>query len=175
MRHFLLFGLLLATLFGPARASAALATGTALRATFVAMAEDSTRWGAQAARAALNQYAGTNYQDIFEDGEDLGLGARLKTPTALTSAAKVKPAAFLLLAPNPSTGHVRVGYSLPQTAKAVELRVYDEWGQPAGTYALTDEALAAGVMLRLRDGIYHCVLLADGAVVAKERLLITAK
>ena len=71
MRHLLLFGLLLAALFGPIRASAALALGTALRATFVAMAEDSTRWGAQAARAALNQYAGTNYQDIFEDGEDL--------------------------------------------------------------------------------------------------------
>ena len=92
---------------------------------------------------------------------------------ALSSAAKAQPPSFLLLAPNPSTGHVRVGYSLPQAAKVVELRVYDEWGQAAGTYALTDEALASGVTLRLREGIYHCVLLADGAVAAKERLLIT--
>ena len=38
---------------------------------------------------------------------------------------------------------------------------------------LPDEALAAGVTLQLRAGIYQCVLLADGAVVARERLLIT--
>ena len=32
---------------------------------------------------------------------------------------------------------------------------------------------AAGVTLQLRAGIYQCVLLADGVVVARERLLIT--
>jgi hypothetical protein len=73
----------------------------------------------------------------------------------------------------PSTGHVQVGYGLPQTAKTVVLHVYDPWGQPQGTYALTDEALSEGVTLRLRAGIYHCTLVADGVVVAKERLLIT--
>ena len=57
----------------------------------------------------------------------------------------------------PSTGHVRI---------------YDEWGQWQGEYALTDAALAEGVTLQLRPGIYHCNLVADGKVVAKERLLI---
>ncbi len=37
--------------------------------------------------------------------------------------------------------------------------------QPARTYSLTDKVLSAG--------IYHCTLLADGVVVAHERLLIT--
>jgi hypothetical protein len=71
-----------------------------------------------------------------------------------------------------STGHVRVGYGLTQTAQQVTLRVYDEWGQWRGEYALTDAALAEGVTLQLRPGIYHCNLVADGKVVAKERLLI---
>lgn len=44
--------------------------------------------------------------------------------------------------------------------------------QPVGTYALTDEALASGITLKPRAGIYHCALLADGALVARERLLI---
>ena len=81
-------------------------------------------------------------------------------------------AAAPLLASNPSTGHVRVGYGLPQAAKAVTLRVYDQWGAPMSTYALTDETLAEGVTLKLRAGIYHCTLEADGAIVAKERLLL---
>ena len=153
MRLFLLIGLLLA-------------------ATFTAMAEDSLRWGSAAARAALNQYAGTNYRELTFDEGEAGVGARQTAP-ALDGVGKATPAAFLVLAPNPSTGHVRVGYSLLQTAQAVELRVDDEWGQPVGAYALTDEALTAGVTLRLRVGLYQCVLRADGAVAAKERLLIT--
>ena len=83
------------------------------------------------------------------------------------------PVAAAPLAPNPSTGYVRVGYSLAHAAKAVALRVYDQWGAPMATYTLTDEALAEGVTLKLRAGIYHCVLVADGVVAAKERLLIT--
>ena len=101
--------------------------------------------------------------------------ARLRPGAAPPAASIAPPAAFLLLLPNPSTGHVRVGYGLPQTAAVVELRVYDQWGQPVGTYALTDEALASGVWLRLRAGIYLCHLVADGTVRAKERLLITAE
>jgi hypothetical protein len=37
---------------------------------------------------------------------------------------------------------------------------------------LADERLAEGVELRLRAGIYQCQLVADGVVVARERLLI---
>ena len=45
---------------------------------------------------------------------------------ALLLAALFLPAPPLraaALAPNPSTGHVRVGYSLPHTAKAVEIKI----------------------------------------------------
>jgi hypothetical protein len=35
-----------------------------------------------------------------------------------------------------------------------------------------DERLAEGVYLHLREGIYQCQLVADGVVVARERLLI---
>ena len=38
--------------------------------------------------------------------------------------------------------------------------------------ALTAEALTEGVSLRLRPGLYQCVLEADGKVAARERLLI---
>ena len=149
MKYTVFFGLLLAALLSPA-------------------------WGTMAARAALNRYAGANYCEIGETEEELDAARLLPTSgISKVTAAQRGPAAFLLLAPNPSTGHVRVGYGLPGAAKFVVLRLYDEWGQPAGEYALTDEALEAGVTLRLRAGIYHCMLLADGAVVAKERLLIT--
>ena len=147
---------------------AALAPGTTLRDSFTAMAEDSLKWGSSAARAALNQYAGTNYRELrLDEGTETGEAARG------TAVAPTEATAFIVLLPNPSTGHVRVGYGLAHPAAVVELRVFDQWGQPQGTYALTDEALASGVWLRLRAGIYHCQLVADGAVVAKERLLIT--
>jgi hypothetical protein len=74
---------------------------------------------------------------------------------------------------HPSTGLVRVGYGLPQAAKTVELRVFDAWGRPMGTYSLADDKLGEGVYLNLRQGIYQCQLVADGVVAAKERLLIT--
>ena len=83
------------------------------------------------------------------------------------------PAAAALLAPNPSPGHVRVSYGLAQPAKAVELRLYDAWGRTAGTYALPTTGQPVERPLPLRAGIYHCTLVADGAIVAKERLLIT--
>lgn len=135
---------------------------------FSALAEDSLKWGATAARAALNQYAGTNYRELrLDEGTETGEAARG------TAVAPTEATAFIVLLPNPSTGHVRVGYGLPHSAATVELRVFDSWGQPQGTYPLTDEALSAGVWLRLRAGIYYCQLVADGAVVAKERLLIT--
>jgi hypothetical protein len=155
----------------------AFATDPTLRATFVAMAEDSTAWGSPAARAALNQYAGTEYAELDEFVADSATAARTTTrgpdgrlkPRAEPTPERV---ASIVLVPNPSTGHVRVGYGLPRAARTVEMRVYDSWGQLRGTYALDDEALAAGVTLALAPGIYQCQLVADGAVVARERLLI---
>ncbi len=66
-----------------------------------------------------------------------------------------------------------MGYGLPKAAERVVLRVYDKWGQPQGAHALTSKALAEGVTLTLRSGLYQCVLVADGRVVARERLMIT--
>ena len=171
IRKLLFLSLLLVGWLAPPPA-AALVTGMPLRATFTAMAEDSTRWGASAARAALNQYAGTAYAELAE-GEEEADDMQRTTPQATDAVEAPARRAFILLAPNPSNGHVRVGYGLERAAKTVELRVYDQWGQPMGAYTLTDEALTEGVTLKLRAGIYHCVLVADGAVVAKERLLIT--
>ena len=154
----------------------AFATDAALRATFVAMAEDSLAWGCMAARTALNLYAGTHYPPIGDGDGETGDGpAAARHGATAPGVQSAHPAATLLLLPNPSTGHVRVGYGLPQAATTVELRVFNQWGQPQGTYTLTDEALTAGVWLRLRAGIYHCQLVADGAVVAKERLLIATE
>lgn len=147
----------------------AVMTDGSLRAELQRMAEDSLTRGYLAARAAMNQYGGTHYrltewEDAEGDGADLGRSAGPVEPTP--------PTAFLVLTPNPSTGHVRVGYGLPRTAQQVAVRVYDEWGQPCGEHRLTAESLAEGVTLRLRPGLYQCVLEADGQVVAKERLLI---
>ncbi len=141
---------------------------------YLLMAEDSARAGTSAARAALNQYAGTAYAELAEEAALDGADMQRMTPPAVpVTGCAMQGQNRLLLAPNPSTGHVRVGYGLTQAASVVELRVYDQWGQPAGTYALTDQALAEGVSLKLGAGIYHCTLVADGAVVARERLLIT--
>ena len=153
--------------------TAALATPGALRAELTAMAEDSTAWGSMAARSALNQYAGTNYRPLLLDDEPTTDELARAAAVSPTPAARPAPAAFIVLAPNPSTGHVRVGYGLPQTARVVTLRVFDEWGRPAGEHSLDDAALEAGVVLRLRSGLYHCQLVADGKVVVTERLLIS--
>lgn len=107
-----------------------------------------------------------------DDDGDATANRAVATTTAVLPAPATGRGGQLLLAPNPSTGEVRVGYGLPQAARTVRMRVFDEWGRPADERALTADALSEGVVLRLRPGLYHCQLIADEKVVATERLLI---
>jgi hypothetical protein len=139
----------------------------ALHAELVQMAEDSLTWGSYAARTALNMYAGTHYTIWYAgDGGDEASGLNRAAPTPVAASHT------LLLAPNPSDGQVTVTYTLPAAAQAAEVVIYDAWGAEVLRRSLNGKQTTAELRLALRAGLYNAVLLADGALVAKERLLI---
>lgn len=147
--------------------AAAIANDGDLHDELVAMATDSMAWGSQAARAALNHYAGAKYHEwgmpMLEGGSEAERSLGAKTPAATAASNSLR------LLPNPSTGQVQVSWP-GEPDQQGELAVYDSWGRLVQQQALAaDETELA---LLLRPGLYHCLLRVAGTVVAKDKLLI---
>ncbi len=146
----------------------AIATDAALHDELVLMAEDSLEWGTHAARTTLNMYAGTRYSIWYTD-----LGEQIADSVGL-SGNRAAPRS-LVLAPNPSAGEVAVTTLLPPATQTAVVVIYDAWGTEVARRAVAADKASTGISLLLRPGFYNCVLVADGSVIGKERLLISAR
>lgn len=161
---------LLVPLGSDSASAAAIATDADLRAELVQMADDSLTWGSIAARAALNYYAGTHYREWTLDEQPLDAERGTAKALASENARPEAAAAQLRLVPNPTDGPVTVQYRLPAGARQARLVVYNSWGTEVARYALEGET--ATLRLPTRAGLYVCALWADGAIVAKEQVLV---
>jgi hypothetical protein len=136
----------------------ALRTNQGVRTAMLAIANDTTTWGAVSAQAYLEQYLGYQFGPWYENPED---EVTLPRPTRTKNAA----AAVATLFPNPATDALTIDYHLPKGADGAELVLLNAMGKACGTRSLRGNAGETSLTLAgLQPGIYAYRILVSGQV-----------
>ena len=144
----------------PTAIAAALRTDQAVQLAMLAIANDTTTWGATSAQAYLEQYLGYRYGPWYENPDEQTIVQR----PLRTIGVALAPVATLY--PNPTSEAISISYTLPAGSDAAEVLVVDALGKLCIRRSLVGTTGEATLSLtHLPVGIYTYQVLTSGAAV----------